>query len=58
MKLLTIIGQVDAHVHRKEVVYFSLRAVHGGELLRRDVHELNRLSDLHVLWPFHMQKIL
>ena len=55
--VLTIAGQIDAAVDREEVVHLPLGAVLGGELLRRDVHQLDGLADLHVLLAFHGQKI-
>ena len=55
--MLTVAGQINAAVDREEVVHLSLRTVLGSELLRRDVDELSRLTDLHVLLAFHVQKI-
>ena len=51
--VLTIAGQIDAAVDREEVVHLPLGAVLGGELLRRDIHKLYRLSDLCILVSFH-----
>ena len=55
--MLTVAGQIDAAVDREEVVHLPLGTVLGGELLRRNVNQLNRLANLHVLMAFHGQKI-
>ena len=52
-----VVGQVRVAVHHEEVVHLPLGTLHGGELLRRDVHQLNWLADLHVLLAFHGLKI-
>ena len=43
--VLTVRGQVDAHVHREEVVDLPLALVLGGELLRADLLRLRVAND-------------
>ena len=54
---LTVRWQVHVAHHRQELVAFALAFVFSSELLRRDVHQLDGLADLHVLLAFHRQKI-